>query len=120
MQVNVQKCGVLQIGDVTSLELRRLNYDLVMCYRIVRGFVDLSFNEFFDFAPLVGTRNNGYKLYVPLARINLRKSVFANRIVNAWNSLPRDVVSSSTVGAFKYRLKLTNLNRFLTVFTQED
>ena len=33
--------------DLITLELRRLHNDLVMCYKIVFGLIDLEFNDFF-------------------------------------------------------------------------
>jgi len=34
----------------------------------------------------------------------VRHNFFTNRIVNSWNSLPSDIVSASSVAAFKKRL----------------
>jgi len=37
--------------NLTTLELRRLHIDLVWCYKIVFGLVDVSFDDFFTSAP---------------------------------------------------------------------
>jgi len=37
----------LQYLELQSLEKRRLNQDLIMCYKIVRGMVDVNLSDFF-------------------------------------------------------------------------
>ena len=34
-------------------------------------------------------------------RLDIRKHVFSNRVVNNWNALPENCISSSTVNTFK-------------------
>ena len=38
--------------NLKTLELRRLHYDLVMCYNIVFNIAQLQFSDFFVFCPL--------------------------------------------------------------------
>jgi len=40
----------------------------------------------------------------PLLRLELRKHSFSQRIVDHWNKLPDDVVSTATISTFKRRL----------------
>jgi len=49
------------------------------------------------------TRGNLFKLHKGRAKYDLRKYYFTNRVVNAWNSLPDDVLSE-TINTFKSRL----------------
>jgi len=44
------------------------------------------------------------KLVHPRCHYGLRKYSFTVRIVNLWNSLPKNVVSANTVNTFKNRL----------------
>ena len=37
----------LQYLKLQSLERRRLNQDLIMCYKIVRGMIDVNLSDFF-------------------------------------------------------------------------
>jgi len=53
------------------------------------------------------------KFYVPDARVNCRKQFFAVRVINVWNSLPDEVVSSNQLSRFKTDTKQINLNNFL-------
>jgi len=43
-----------------SLELRRLHLDLLFCYKIVFGLVDIDFSNFFEFARTTKTRGHAY------------------------------------------------------------
>jgi len=48
--------GRRKLLELDTLELRRLKFDLVMCYKIVFGLVKLNFSEFFVLAPVTVTR----------------------------------------------------------------
>jgi len=65
--------------NLTTLELRRLYYDLVMCYKIVFNIVALEFSEFF--ARNTYSRGHPYKLYVNHTCTNIRYHFFACRVV---------------------------------------
>ena len=97
-----------------SLELRRIRADLVMCYQIIHGLVNLSFSDFFIFAPDRGTRGYRWKLYFPFSTLDVRKATFASRVVPIWNSLPENCVAAESCNAFKTNLLSVNLTRFLT------
>jgi len=43
----------LQYLELQSLERRRLNQDLIMCYKIVRGMVDVNLSDFLHCLVLV-------------------------------------------------------------------
>jgi len=51
--------------DLPSLELRRLQLDLIYCYKIVFGLVKLNYADFFEFSTVSSTRGHKYKLYKP-------------------------------------------------------
>ena len=51
------------------------------------------------------TRGNKFKLMKQFGRVNCRVFSFANRCIDAWNSLSDDVVYAPSVPVFKYRLK---------------
>ena len=52
----------------------------------------------------VNTRGNHYKLYQSHSRYDIRKYVFANRVLAIWNSLPDYVVIVESTVLFKKRL----------------
>ena len=81
----------LKYLDLQSFELRRLAVvvDLIWCYTIVFGLVDVDVNDFFVLSSASHTRGHVYKLYKPYSS-GIRSSFFSERIINVWNSLPAD------------------------------
>ena len=47
---NLSYSGRLANLDIESLELRRLRFDLLMYYKIIRGFVRIQCDDFFKFS----------------------------------------------------------------------
>lgn len=94
----------LRLLNLTSLELRRLRGDLIQVYKIVHGFDNLSFSDFFKFANSNITRGHCLKLQKVQSRINIRRYFFSQRVVNEWNGLPEDVVMARSVNGFKNAL----------------
>ncbi|MEW8548554.1 MAG: reverse transcriptase family protein [Candidatus Thiodiazotropha sp.] len=93
---------------LTSLEDRRKRGDLIEAYKIITGKEKVQCNKFFKLVDSDNnrTRGNSMKIYKP--RLNKcilqRTNFFSVRVVNAWNSLPEDVISAKTVNTFKNRL----------------
>ena len=55
-------CERLAKLNLPSLALRRLQNDLVWCYKILFGYVDMRADDFFEIR-LSNTRGHNYKLY---------------------------------------------------------
>ena len=70
-------------------------------------------DSFFTVVRDYRTRGHSLKLFVPDARVNCRKHFFAVRVINVWNSLPDEVVSTNQLSWFKTHIKQINLNNFL-------
>src|SRR5664279_2174270 len=65
-------------------------------------------NRQWQFLPLhasVGmlTRGHSLKLLKKQCRTNLRRNCFTSRVVNTWNSMPEEIVQSTSVNCFKGR-----------------
>jgi len=58
------------------------------------------------------TRSNGYKIYKKFNRTALRRFTFSQRIINSWNSLPHEIVTSPDVLSFKTNLDFLYSQRF--------
>nr|VZI41040.1 unnamed protein product [Spirometra erinaceieuropaei] len=93
--------------DLFPLSYRQLRGDLIQVFRIIRG-QDCSLvpGDFFELATTTNLRGHPFKLRVTDARLDTRKFFFSNRVVEAWNALPVDVVMSASVEVFKRKLDL--------------
>ena len=100
--------------NAETLELRRLKSDLSLMYRTVYGHCGLKFAFFFTLSDNI-TRGHCFKIQKQYSRVKCRAFSFANRCIDAWNSLDNDVLCASSVQAFKRRLSLQNFTKFLYV-----
>ena len=65
---------------------------------------------------LLYTVGHCFKILKHYSRVNnCRAFSFANRCIDAWNSLDNDVLCASSVQAFKSRLSLQNFTKSLYV-----
>jgi len=99
--------------NLTTLELRRLHNDLVMCYKIMFDIIRLEFSNFFTFNTYSSIRGHPYKLYVNHSRLNVRKHFFACRVVNVWNSLLLDSDDFRSLHCFRSSVNNIDFSRFL-------
>jgi len=101
--------------DLPSLELRRLQLDLIYCYKLVFGLVKLNTGDFFEFSSVSNTRGHAYKLYKPRCS-KVRVYFFSCRVINVWNSLP-DSVSFKSLRSFKHTINTVDFSKFLKCFS---
>ena len=102
--------------DLPSLELGRLHCNLLWCYKIVFGHADINFDDMFELRMSTNTRGHKYKLFKTHNTSSLRPSFYTERVVNAWNHLPSDVVNFSTLSAFERTIKLVDFTDYLICF----
>jgi len=50
------------------------------------------------------TRGHCMKLFKCHSRVLVRSNYFTQKVINSWNSLSDDIISSNTVGQFKAKL----------------
>jgi len=93
-----------------SLYSRRVKCDLVMCYQMLTGSVNIDTNAFFTRSYLSTTRVNSMKLFKPQFTSVRHGNFFANRVISHWNSLSNSFVSSSSVASFKCKLRSLNFH----------
>jgi len=98
--------------NLPSFELRRLHIDLIRCYKILFGLVDLDCENFFQLCSTSVTRGHPYKLYKPSSSCNVRSHFFAYRVIKVWNSLSPSVNFNSLTG-FKRSLWICDFLNFL-------
>ena len=92
--------------NLPSLEFRRFRGDLIEMFKICNGIYDPSTtNSLFQFTdPHNITRTNGLKVTKIRHNTKMFKFFFTNRINNAWNNLPPDVVNASSTNLFKNKI----------------
>ena len=96
--------------------MRRLRVDLMLCFKMLKGFVDVDASELCErVAPDSVTRGHRYKLVHPSVRINVRQYFFAVRIIPVWNSLSSNVEAES-ISCFKARLSREGLTKFMNIW----
>ena len=76
---------------------------MIYTYKIFTSVVDLDKDDFFE-TPVSTTRGHQYKILKKKANKTSRVNTFSNRIIDDWNSLPKQVVSAGSVNSFKNEL----------------
>ena len=87
-----------------SLEKRRLREDMIALFKYLKGCHTEEGQDLFSILPVCRTQNNGLKLQEARFRLDIRKNFLTVRAVWQWNQLPREVVCSPTLEAFKRQL----------------
>ena len=93
----------LRILNLTTLEIRRLRGDMLQVFKILHGIDIVNVDDFFVRSQSE-LRGHDFKLFKQRFNTNTGKHMFSNRVVDYWNSLPQDVVSSTTVLNFKVKI----------------
>ena len=93
----------LQKLRLPSLIFRRARGDMIETFKYLKGFYQVDL-PWLRLDASNHTRGHSLKLSKKRSRLELRKHCFSNRVVNKWNSLPEEVVSSDTLNMFKNRL----------------
>jgi len=98
--------------NLQSLELRRLLADLVWCYKVVFGMVDINTDDFLSCNSSVTTRGHKYKLFKKRTVSNVRATFFSERVINVWNFLPTEVDFTS-LPRLKFTIQCVDFSGFL-------
>ncbi|XP_065640537.1 uncharacterized protein LOC136073100 [Hydra vulgaris] len=106
----------LEILGLTTLETRRLRCDLIQQFKIFKGIeiIDIkqnqTMNSICSSGPAANIRGAKHRMKPELVRNCLKRQYFfSNRVVDGWNSLPAEVVQSTTVKGFKLNLQSVDL-----------
>jgi len=86
--------------NLKKLETRRLQQDLIWCYKILFGIVRVDPNAFFELC-VTTTRGHPYKWYKHYNSCKARTCYFTDRIINVWNKLPVPAADFTTLSSCK-------------------
>ena len=102
--------------NMEPLELRRLRFDLIELFKIVKGFSVIKFDDYFKLKQLTLRQNNDIQIQLHVTNSNLSKNFFNFRAAKIWNALPQNIIDSSSVDIFKRRLLKFDLSNKLVCF----
>jgi len=95
--------------NLWTLEERRVRADLIEVYNMMHGLSAVKFESFFELDNNKRTRGHSThscKLTKKRFRTDLRQHFFTERIIiNVWNSLDEQTVSSCSLNSFKCNLQ---------------
>ena len=94
----------LQSLNLYSMEYRRKRGDMIQTYKILQNIDRIDPDKFFTRAKYTGTRSHSMKLFKTRFKSELRKYTFSQRIIDNWNSLTEEIVTSESLDIFKTRL----------------
>jgi hypothetical protein len=94
----------IRVLSLPSLEYRRRRGDMLQVFKIMNGIDRINPGIFFSENSESSTRGHDQKFVKKHARLGVRQSVFSQRVVNDWNSLPVNVIHSPSLNAFKSSL----------------
>ena len=73
-------------------------------FKIVSGIDRIRFDKFFKYSTSK-TRGHSKKFYKERCRLDIRKNIFSQRVVNDWNSLPESLIGAEDLDSFKAGLE---------------
>jgi len=90
--------------DLYSVKGRLIRADLIKYYKISSGLSVIGVSDLFVLSPSSHTRGHRFKILKPHVSLECRRRFFSVRCIDLWNSLPDEVVSCSSLDAFKSSL----------------
>jgi len=67
-----------------SLEIRRLRFDLIYCYKIIFGLIYIDCTNLFEIRTASVTRGHPYKIQKSHCSCTVRSSFFSERVIDVW------------------------------------
>ena len=78
---------------------------MIGVFKVLNGIDKCEKDKLFTLQPIIRTRGHNQKLFKRQFRLDLRKQFFfSQRVINEWNDLTEEVISSGGIYQFKSRL----------------
>ena len=90
----------LRTLDLPTLAYRRCRGDMILTFKIFKGYINIDPNIFFKLNGNM-TRGHSLKIYKKRANTTIRKNFFSQRVINQWNDLPASIIESTSVLDFE-------------------
>ena len=91
----------LTVLNLPSLLYRYRRGDLIFPFKLLNGYFELDYSNFFTLSHNTHTRGYSFKLSKPPAHHLCRVNFFGTRVINDWNNLTSDIVEKSSLNSFK-------------------
>ena len=98
----------MQRLQLPSLQFRRDRADVINTFRIVRNIDNITPTHFFTFTEYSSTRQHQHKIYPPCSQKRIGQNSLSSQVWKTWNSLPSEIVASTTVQSIKSSLASTD------------
>ena len=90
--------------NLPSLEYRRLRGDMIEMYKIMHKLYDPKTTGSLININNTNTRSHNFKLLKPRVNTKQFQMFFTNRVINYWNTLPKEVVNADSLNCFKNKI----------------
>ena len=99
--------------SLKTLEYRRLVFDLICLFKIIKGQSDLLFSDYFKERKVpYSLRGSSFKVEPKVRyKISQCNNIFFVRTPPVWNALPSDITNVTNVGNFKHKLNNFDLTK---------
>jgi len=88
--------------NLWTLEERRNRADLIELFKMYKGYTSVHFESLFTLdCNNKGTRGHMARLSKPRCQKDVRKYFFSHWVINRWNVLDGETVSSSSINVFR-------------------
>ena len=95
---NLEHSERLKKLNLTTLSCRRARSDMLETFKYLKGqYITAPILHLDTRTHGTTTRGHQLKLEKGRSRLDVRKHIFPQRVVNSWNSLPENFVSATTV-----------------------
>ena len=91
----------LQKLGIQSLEQRRVRFDLIQTFKILRGYDKVEKGTWFTLVGSDVARQTRMKSYKDNSRTDLRRNFNSNWVINLWNNLPTEIKDAKSLNIFK-------------------